>query len=137
MKMNPVIHFEMPSTDSKRMTAFYAKVFGWKTQQLGPEMGSYVVVTTHEDKDNIHSQNNNAINGGFYPKGDDPLTHHGNVVIAVDDIQAHVKAVQAGGGKVLGDPMMIPGIGWYAGFLDTEGNRVGMLQPIVNMPVHG
>ena len=40
-KMNPVIHFEMPAEDKKRMSDFYTNVFGWQTQQLGPEMGEY------------------------------------------------------------------------------------------------
>ncbi|MGN6186204.1 MAG: VOC family protein, partial [Thermoanaerobaculia bacterium] len=47
-KMNPVVHFEMPAEDRERMSEFYAKVFGWKTQPQGPEMGDYVVVTTTE-----------------------------------------------------------------------------------------
>ncbi len=34
------------------------------------------------------------------------------------------------GGKVLGEPMEIPGVGQYSSFIDTEGNRVSMLQPI-------
>jgi predicted enzyme related to lactoylglutathione lyase len=28
-KMNPVVHFEMPANDRKRMADFYTKVFGW------------------------------------------------------------------------------------------------------------
>ncbi|MGZ5819707.1 MAG: hypothetical protein ACXWJD_13295, partial [Burkholderiaceae bacterium] len=46
MKMNPVVHFEMPYEDSDRMAQFYESAFGWKTQRLGQEMGNYVVVTT-------------------------------------------------------------------------------------------
>jgi predicted enzyme related to lactoylglutathione lyase len=42
--MNPVVHFEMTAEDRKRMADFYTKVFGWKIQQLGEEMG--VLVTT-------------------------------------------------------------------------------------------
>jgi hypothetical protein len=48
MKMNPVVHFEMPAEDKKRMAGFYTKVFGWQTQMLGPEMGDYVLATTTE-----------------------------------------------------------------------------------------
>jgi uncharacterized protein len=44
--MNPVVHFEMPSEDRKRMADFYTKVFGWKVQQLGEDMGNYVLPTT-------------------------------------------------------------------------------------------
>jgi len=29
MKMNPVVHFEMPYTDNKRVAKFYKNVFGW------------------------------------------------------------------------------------------------------------
>src|SRR6266699_3572488 len=46
--MNPVVHFEIPAEDRNRMAEFYTRVFGWRTQMLGPEMGSYVVVTTTE-----------------------------------------------------------------------------------------
>ena len=46
--MNPVVHFEMPAEDRKRMSDFYSKVFGWQTQMMGSEMSEYVVVTTTE-----------------------------------------------------------------------------------------
>ena len=44
--MNPVVHFEMPAEDRKRIADFYTKVFGWKTQQLGEDMGDYVLAAT-------------------------------------------------------------------------------------------
>jgi predicted enzyme related to lactoylglutathione lyase len=37
--------------------------------------------------------------------------------------------VSQAGGKLLGEPMYIPGVGQYVSFFDTEGNRVSMLQP--------
>ena len=37
---DPVVHFEMPYEDRDRMVRFYEKVFGWKGQKLGPEMGN-------------------------------------------------------------------------------------------------
>ena len=40
-----------------------------------------------------------------------------------------MKKVAAAGGKVLDKPQDIPGIGKYIAFRDSEGNRVGMLQP--------
>jgi predicted enzyme related to lactoylglutathione lyase len=33
-KMNPVVHFEMPAKDNKRVADFYTKAFGWKMNQL-------------------------------------------------------------------------------------------------------
>ena len=127
--MNPVVHFEMPAEDRKRVAAFYAKVFGWQTQLLGPEMGDYVLVTTTESGRDGRPKKPGAINGGFFPKSDEKPAQSPSVVIAVDDIKEHMKRVAKAGGKVLGDPMEIPGVGWYVSFLDTEGNRVSMLQP--------
>ena len=42
---------------------------------------------------------------------------------------ANIPLVEEAGGKVLGEPMEIPGVGLYVAFFDTEGNRVSMLQP--------
>ena len=129
MKMNPVVHFEMPAEDRKRVADFYTNVFGWQTQMLGPEMGDYVLATTTETDKTGRPKTPGAINGGFFPKSDDRPAQYPSVVIAVDDIQAHMKKVEAAGGEVLGEPMEIPGVGQYVAFLDTEGNRVSMLQP--------
>jgi predicted enzyme related to lactoylglutathione lyase len=41
-----------------------------------------------------------------------------------------MKMVEKAGGKVLGEPLDIPGVGSYVAFIDTEGNRVSMLQPL-------
>jgi predicted enzyme related to lactoylglutathione lyase len=53
-----------------------------------------------------------------------------SIVISVGDIKASIKLVIDAGGKVLGEPMEIAGVGLYVSFIDTEGNRVSMLQPI-------
>ena len=60
---------------------------------------------------------------------DRPLQYP-SVVIAVDDVRRSMAKVNAAGGEVLGEPMEIPGIGQYVSFLDSEGNRVSMLQPL-------
>ncbi len=135
-KMNPVVHFEMPAEDRARMVEFYSKTFGWTANQLGPEMGDYVVVMTTES-DKTGPKRPGAINGGFFQKTKD--NQYPSVVIAVDDIREAMKNVQDAGGKVLGgaykpgEPDDIPGVGLYVSILDTEGNRVGMLQPSPQM----
>lgn len=135
MKKNPVVHFEMPAEDRKRMTDFYTDVFGWQTKQLGPEMGNYVLVTTTETEENGFPKEPGRINGGFYQKTPDIPAPYPSVVIAVDDIKEHMKKVEKAGGKVLGEPMDIPGVGSYVSFYDTEGNRVSMIQPLGMMEV--
>jgi len=127
--MNPVVHFEMPAKDRVRMAGFYTKVFGWQTQMLGEDMGNYVTASTSPVDDKGRPTTPGAINGGFFPvkEGDPPMFP--SVVIAVDDIKKSSALVTKSGGKVLGEPMEIPGIGKYVSFLDTEGNRVSLLQP--------
>ena len=127
--MNPVVHFEMPAEDRNRMAKFYTKAFGWRTQMLGPEMNEYVLVTTTEPGENGRPKNPGAINGGFYKKSADMPAQYPSVVIAVGDIREAMKKVTEAGGKVLGEPMEIPGYGLYVSFFDTEGNRVSMMQP--------
>lgn len=127
--MNSVVHFEMPYDDCERMATFYRSAFGWRMQMLGPEMGNYVLAVTTES-DERGPKRPGAINGGFFAKNPDWPAQHPSVVIAVHDIRAAMGQVTKGGGRVLGEPMDIPGVGQYVAFLDTEGNRVSMLQPI-------
>jgi uncharacterized protein len=126
--MNPMVHFEMPAEDRRRMAEFYTKVFGWKTEQLGEDMGNYVLAFT-TDSDEKGPKKPGAINGGFFQKTGDMPAQYPSVVIAVENVKEHMKSLQDAGGKVLGEPMDIPGIGLYVSFLDSEGNRVGMIQP--------
>lgn len=129
-KMNPVVHFEFPATDRTRVREFYEKVFGWQTNQLGEDMGNYITVTTSEsDEKTGFPKKPGTINGGIYQKMDDPISNYPSLVISVDDIQESVKLVESSGGKIHGQVQNIPGIGQYASFIDTEGNRMGILQP--------
>ncbi|MBN2175645.1 MAG: VOC family protein [Bacteroidales bacterium] len=127
---NPVVHFEMPYDNKNRMSDFYTNAFGWKMQMLGEEMGHYVVAHTAETDENNMVKTPGTINGGFFPikPGDPP--QYPSLVIAVDDIKKAMKKITDAGGKLLGEPMEIPGIGKYISFIDTEGNRLSILQPL-------
>jgi len=139
MSNNPVVHFEMGYHDGDRMKKFYESAFGWHMQQLGAEMGNYIIAQTAETDDKGMVKSPGTINGGFYQKNDNPQSHAPSVVIAVQDIHAAIKGIEAGGGKLLGamdqngnnsmEPQMIPGVGLWMSFQDTEGNRVSVLQP--------
>lgn len=140
--MNPVMHFEMGYFDRDRMKKFYETTFNWKMQQMGAEMGNYVVAQTAETDEKGMVKTPGTINGGFYQKNDSPSSHPPSVVIAVKDIQAAMKAVVENGGKILGamtptgersmEPDMIPGVGLWISIQDPEENRVSLMQPINN-----
>jgi uncharacterized protein len=127
--MNSVVHFELPYDDSARASRFYAAAFGWKMRSLGEAMGNYVTAETTATGAAGPLQPG-AINGGLFQRKPDWPAQHPSVVVAVDDLGAAMAQVTAAGGRVLGEPMDIPGIGRYVSFNDTEGNRVGMLQPL-------
>jgi uncharacterized protein len=131
--MNPVVHFELPVEDRDRASEFYSQAFGWKANKFGPEMGNYVVVHTTETDEKGMGKTPGHINGGLFTRPD--ANQHPSIVLAVDDIFEAMNAVESAGGTVLGGqggpdkPDDIPGVGLYCAITDTEGNRVGILQP--------
>ena len=127
--MDPVVHFELPYDDRARMAKFYKSAFGWQARMLGEKMNDYVTATTTETGEK-GPKKPGRINGGFYPRKPDWPAQYPTIVIAVDDINRSMKKVMTAGGMVLGEPMDIPNVGRYVSFLDPEGNRVSMLQPI-------
>jgi len=131
--MNPVVHFEMPYDNRERMAKFYNSAFGWRTELLGEDMDKYVVATTTATGVDHRPREPGAINGGFYKKKADWPAQYPSVVIAVDDIDDAARKVKHAGGKVLGEPVEIPGIGKYVSITDTEGNRVALLKPRAGM----
>ncbi len=129
MKKNPVVHFEMPYKDAKRVSKFYEDAFGWGMQTTGPDMGNYVVAQTTDTDENRMVKTPGTINGGFFgydPK--EPGRQYPSVVISVDDIKKASEMVKRSGGKIFGEVQDIPGIGLWLPFEDTEGNRVSLLQ---------
>ncbi|MDF2450995.1 MAG: glyoxalase [Bacteroidota bacterium] len=128
MKADPVVHFEMPYKDHERVMSFYSKAFGWQMKKLGSDMSDYVLAGTTEMDENMMIKTPGNINGGFYkPDAANPAVP--SVVISVGNIKESIKKVSDTGGKIFGEPVEIPSIGLYVSFTDSEGNRVGMLQP--------
>jgi predicted enzyme related to lactoylglutathione lyase len=125
---NPVVHFEMPYEDEAQLTGFYQQAFGWGMHSTGLQMGDYVTAQTAPTDENRMVTSPGTINSGFYPRSPDG-PQHPSVVIAVEDIGVAMRRVTDASGTVVGEPVAIPGIGHYASFTDTEGNRVSLLQP--------
>lgn len=130
MKSSPVVHFEMPAKDKKRVSDFYTNAFGWKMNQMGADMGNYLMAQTAEGTDENGMNNTpGTINGGFFDYADKEGFNIPHLVISVDDLSKSMEDIKAAGGEIVGETMDIPGVGRYASFKDTEGNLVGMLQP--------
>jgi hypothetical protein len=126
--MNPVVHFELPYIDAKRIADFYRTTFGWNVTDLGESSGNYILAQTAVS-DAKPGNPAGSIDGGFYPVKPDWPAQYPSIVIGVDDINYAIQKINANGGEVLGEPIEIPGFGLYVSFLDTEGNRNSIIQP--------
>jgi hypothetical protein len=126
--MNPVVHFELPYIDAKRIADFYRTTFGWNVTDLGESSGNYILAQTAVS-DAKPGNPAGSIDGGFYPVKPDWPAQYPSIVIGVDDINYATQKINANGGEVLGEPIEIPGFGLYVSFLDSEGNRNSIIQP--------
>lgn len=127
--MDRVVHFEIPADDLERAKKFYADNFGWKLVQYGPEMGNYVIAQTGPTDDQGMVQDKGFINGGLMPR--EPTGKTPVLVLAVHDTEATIEKVRQSGGKLVSEPVDIPGVGRYARVEDTEGNVIGIIKPLM------
>jgi uncharacterized protein len=116
--MPRVVHFEINADQPERAVGFYSQVFGWNAHKWeGPQ--EYWLVTTGENSQP-------GINGGLLRRRDPSATTVNTIdVPSVDDYLA--KITQAGG-RVALPKMAIPGVGYLAYCIDTEGNTFGIMQ---------
>jgi len=111
-----VVHFEIGGPDAAALTKFYGELFGWKIDANNPM--NYPIVFGMEG----------GIGGGL------PQTQDGKpsvtVYVSVDDIHAALnKAVELGGSKALDVMDARDGAPTLAGFLDPDGNFIGLIEP--------
>lgn len=127
MSKSPVVHFEMPYKDAKRVSEFYSKAFGWGMNDAGKDMGGYVLAITSETDEKGMNKVPGTINGGFYNINDSEYKNP-SVVISVENIEKSLEEIKKAGGEIISKPTEIPGVGMWAVFKDSEGNRVSILQ---------
>jgi len=108
-----IVHIELPSRDFVRSAAFYAKVFGWKTDGL--QSGGHL---------------------GFEPTGGvqgswvrDALAQAPGPVpfVAVADVEKTLAVAVEQGGRILVRNLTLPHHGRFGLFADCDGNVIGVL----------
>jgi predicted enzyme related to lactoylglutathione lyase len=113
------IHFEIPADNPDRAIAFYQSAFGWQFMKWeGPQ--PYWLITTG-------AKGTPGIDGGMMPRhapGESTVN-----TLQVPSLEDAVASVTKHGGKITVPKMPIPGVGWLAYCIDTEGNAFGVLQP--------
>jgi uncharacterized protein len=114
------IHFEIPADNPDRAAAFYKDVFGWTFDKWEGGEIPYWLVTTGDNGEP-------GINGGLLPR-QHPGASTVNT-IGVASLDESVRRIESKGGKTVVPKMPIPGMGWLAYCVDTEGNTFGIMQP--------
>jgi len=115
--MTTIVHFDVPAEDLKRAKIFYEKLFEWKIEPVPGPMEYYNIVTKDEN-------GKEGIGGGMGKRGqpEQKITNY----IGVSSIDEYVKKVQDLGGRIIMPKTTIPGFGYLATFLDSEGNTLGL-----------
>jgi predicted enzyme related to lactoylglutathione lyase len=121
-----VVHFEIPTDDVARAQKFYKDAFGWGMVSVAGTQYT-ILHTGPTDQKTGMLQERGVINGGLL-KRQKPVERI-LITIQVDDLDGSLKKVQRLDGKVVQGRQEVPGVGWTAYVMDTEGNTVGLIQP--------
>lgn len=117
--MNVISWFEIPAVDFERALKFYQDVFDWDIKIEG-EGERKMGVFPHVD----------GVVGGAIVMGDP--SDKGTLVYlnGGNDLNKILQRVEPAGGKILKAKKLIsPDIGYFAVFVDSEGNKVALYSP--------
>jgi predicted enzyme related to lactoylglutathione lyase len=116
-------HFAINADDVPRAKRFYESVFGWTFTPWGPPD----FYQTRDAGVLGALQGRRELVAGVRMTGVE-------ATIGVDDIKATVAAVEAGGGRMVMQPVRLEGVGELAFFQDPEGNLMGVMQYEAGLP---
>lgn len=131
--MGNIAYFEIPADDIPRAKKFYMKVFGWDIQNYaleGVAPGYQAVMTGKPVNASANGYDMTQLNSGGLTKRmfpGQPITSY----VQVDDVDKTLEIVKKSGGKQHGEKNKIPNIGTIAFITDTEGNVLGIWQPVM------
>jgi predicted enzyme related to lactoylglutathione lyase len=115
-----IVHVELPAKDGNRARKFYRTIFGWKFGESGMPDMDYHMTEGVEPVVAVYTA----------PDQKGPV-----IYFDVDDIDTAVRQIRTEGGKAE-EKMPIPGQGYFASCVDTEGNPFSLFQsdPSATMP---
>ena len=107
------------TTDTDRTRAFYGDLFGWTSEDAGPDYGGYVNFA----KDGV------PVAGCMRNDGEAGAPDAWSVYLAVTDAKETVDAAVAAGGQVVVPAMDVMDLGRMAVVTDAGGAGIGIWQP--------
>ena len=112
----PVLYWQILSKQPAKLAEFYGSIFGWNIEPADA-IGSRAVSTGSPE----------GIPGGIWqipPEGHSMV----QLFIRVEDVGAYVRKVEAGGGKVVFPPQVIPNGDEVSILMDPEGIPFGIFR---------
>jgi predicted enzyme related to lactoylglutathione lyase len=110
--------FELMTTDIPAARDFYTKLFGWTTEEMPMEGGSYTVIkVAGKGEGGIMNMPPNA-------QGMPPMW---GIYVTVDDVDATAKKAQEIGGKIIMPPRDIPDVGRFCVIQDPQGATIAAI----------
>ncbi len=125
--MGRPVHFEIPVDEPERAKRFYAAAFGWEFQEWEGPIEYWLITTGPGDQP--------GIDGALARRRDDFRTPV--IIMDVRSIDEAIAKVEASGGTVTIPKTPIPGVGYSAYCLDSEGNAVGLFESDESVPMPG
>ncbi|HYY88921.1 MAG TPA: VOC family protein [Chloroflexota bacterium] len=110
---------DLGTSDVEASKRFYGGLFGWQTQDLGPEAGGYGFFTL-----------NGKMVGGVGPLMNPQQPPAWSTYISTSDAEATARSAQEAGGTVVVQPMDVMGQGKMSAFTDPSGAYIAAWQPI-------
>ena len=109
---------ELGTSDADGAQRFYEQVFGWTTNDMGPDYGGY----------RIFNRGETGI-AGLMQLQDASIPPHWQPYVAVEDVDATVAKAGELGAATLAEPMDVPEVGRIAILRDAQGATFGILRP--------
>jgi predicted enzyme related to lactoylglutathione lyase len=115
---NALNWFEIPATDIKRAVKFYSTILDVDLEVLEPMPGFQMAMFPAED-----GVGGDIVQGeGYTPSTEGSIVY----LDGGEDLAVALAKVEGAGGQVLVPKTDIGENGFFAYFLDTEGNKVGL-----------
>jgi predicted enzyme related to lactoylglutathione lyase len=119
---NQVFWYEIPVEDMNRAKLFYSNVFGFNLSEVHSSGGQMVVFDGNSSS--------YGASGCLVEKGETNPSENGTLVyFSCKDIDDTLELIDLHNGHVILVKRDIGENGYYAHFIDTEGNRMGLYSP--------
>ena len=115
-------HFEIPVEDMNRAAEFYRSLFGWEIKPWDPMISMVHTVPVNEKGTQVRPGLNGMLIMKQHPRH--PFANY----VSVEDVDEYANKAIALGGQIAMPKTPVPGMGWFAYILDTEGTIMGLWQ---------